>query len=1092
MYNIAIPNMLNGVSQQPPQVRFPTQCEELVNGYASPTESLTKRYPTEAVADFTGNGDTEGKGKLHIIDRGEGVEAYAIMLKDDGITAWDLVNNAVVPVNLPSGGNYSYLGGGSVNNLERDLTLTTIADYTFVCNRNKTIAMTNDTIAERDPEAFVWVKTGNYGTTYTITVELLDSSGSTVGSTLVVNQKTLHPDSSGTTASVDGYLDVGGATIDGEFFPEGTSVIDTRLIAAQLTVLLNNNFAAPSNFSDLTATRTDYGIHIVLNTNNPANPTVVDFRVSVGDGLSGEGLRAVGEEVQAFEYLPVIAPDGIVTKIEGLPEVNEDDYYVKFEANVQGETGEGVWVETVAPGLSYRLDSATMPHALIRKFDGNGDPYFMFTPIDGSADANEVFWDDRLVGDLVSNPNPSFVGAEISSIFSYQGRLGILSGEAVSVSEAGNFFNFFRTTVVSLLDSDPIDVYSAYPQVTKFRYGIPLGNRLILFSNKAQMVLTSPDTELLTPRTVILEPAGQYEAVADCMPAQVDQEIYFPFKRGDNYTGVRDMVVNIQDASLIAAPEVTAHVPKYILGLPKAMKASPFDRTLVVLTEQDQSALYVYKWYDQGNERVQSSWSKWTFPGVAIQSVGWYESRLILYVFNPDSQTYGLREIDLRENRLDEDSGLTVRLDNRRYFSDTSSNTIVIPGVTSVAQPSLESNTFRFGSAGATGAIELTATIEPLVVNPGSTVIFPRFVGPASQTTLPNLPQTILEQPDVSSYPVPVKTGVTIRSFLGFTATRPSGDDPGTRQFSIRVKTDQSSPFYVNIGDPEFDPQYSAGTGIYSSNTSKTVYIGGYTYELFYAFSWGEPSTVDVGTGLATWSLSGYLELRCVDGPGAFRSVSLGIRTGCSSPAQANTTFGIDSCFSEVEYTNLSEEPVFFGGAADPASPLIPGDSVVYASGPNAGQQVEEVSRVYDNVSGNTTITLSGTGGASVFHGNPYEFRYRFSQPYFRIGSQNSSLGSGRFQIRNMNVNYDESGPFRAEVSAVNPLVNSTYVYERGSTVNSSFVNAPLESGTMRIPVMGVSEQFNVDLINDTPYPSKFTSAEVEATYSGRYRRLGV
>ena len=1090
MYNIAIPNMLNGVSQQPPQVRFPTQCEELVNGYASPTESLTKRYPTEAVADFTGNGDTEGKGKLHIIDRGEGVEAYAIMLKDDGITAWDLVNNAVVPVNLPSGGNYSYLGGGSVNDLERDLTLTTIADYTFVCNRNKTIAMTNDTIAERDPEAFVWVKTGNYGTTYTITVELLDSSGSTVGSTLVVNQKTLHPDSSGIPTSVDGYLDASGATIDGEFFPEGTSVIDTRLIAAQLTVLLNNNFAAPSNFSDLTATRTDYGIHIVLNTNNPANPTVVDFRVSVGDGLSGEGLRVIGEEVQAFEYLPVIAPDGIVTKIEGLPEVNEDDYYVKFEANVQGETGEGVWVETVAPGLSYRLDSATMPHALIRKFDGNGDPYFMFTPIDGSADANDVFWDDRLVGDLVSNPNPSFVGAEISSIFSYQGRLGILSGEAVSVSEAGNFFNFFRTTVVSLLDSDPIDVYSAYPQVTKFRYGIPLGNRLILFSNKAQMVLTSPDTELLTPRTVILEPAGQYEAVADCMPAQVDQEIYFPFKRGDNYTGVRDMVVNIQDASLIAAPEVTAHVPKYILGLPKAMKASPFDRTLVVLTEQDQSALYVYKWYDQGNERVQSSWSKWTFPGVAIQSVGWYESRLILYVFNPDSQTYGLREIDLRENRLDEDSGLTVRLDNRRYFANTSSNQIVVDGVTNVGQPSQESVFFRFGSIGAvggTGSIELTGTFPPTVITPGTpNALLPEVQGPALTSTLPNLTQEFLEVPYVSGYAVPMRTGITAQTFLEFSATRSSPDAISQRQFSVYVSTDNGS-YSINISDSRFGNSTSPPsgfTGTYSSEKAATVFVNGYELEIEYLFSWTEPDTT------TTMSFQGSVTVKCVDGPDVFTNVRAGILSGVTGEDAQSTTFATNSCSSQVYYNNFSQHPVSFGGQSESASPLIPGDIVVYASGPNAGQQVEEVSRVYDDVSGNTTITLSGTGGASVFHGNPYEFRYRFSQPYFRIGSQTSSLGSGRFQIRNMNVNYDESGPFRAEVSAVNPLVNSTYVYERGSTVNSSFVNAPLESGTMRIPVMGVSEQFNVDLINDTPYPSKFTSAEVEATYSGRYRRI--
>ena len=109
---------------------------------------------------------------------------------------------------------------------------------------------------------------------------------------------------------------------------------------------------------------------------------------------------------------------------------------------------------------------------------------------------------------------------------------------------------------------------------------------------------------------------------------------------------------------------------------------------------------------------------------------------------------------------------------------------------------------------------------------------------------------------------------------------------------------------------------------------------------------------------------------------------------------------------------------------------------------------------------------------------------------YLRTGQDRTALTSGRYQIRNVQVVYDESGPFSAIVTPVNPLLGETYTYTRGSVVSGSFVNSPIESGTMKIPVMSKPDQVHVDLINDTAYPSRFVSAEVEATYDGRFRRI--
>ena len=1123
MYNIAIPNMLNGVSQQPPQVRFPTQCEELINGYASPTESLTKRYPTEWV-DFDW-GTTEGQAtdrntKLHIIDRGDGKEAYAVAFSLPGIVrAYDLINDQPVDVQgVGQGGNYDYLD--NVGDAQVDLSFATIADYTFICNRNVTVQMTNDTVAERNPESFVWVKTGNYGTTYTITLEALGDNGNSLG-TLEVTQKTFTP--GGTGANSDGYLN-SDTTLDGETFPAGNSVIDTRLIAAQLAELLRTEFSGV--FADFSVTRTDYGLHITL---DDTTGTTKSFRASVADGLGGNGLRVVDRETQSFEDLPVIAPDGMITKIVGLPEVPEDDYYVRFSSNVQNSTGEGVWVETVAPGIQYRLDPATMPHALIRKFNPvSGDPFFVLTPIDGSDDANGVFWDDRTVGDDNSNPVPSFVGGEVSSIFTFQGRLGILSGESVSVSEAGNFFNFMRTTVTSVLDSDPIDVYSAYPKITKFRHAIPLGDRLILFSNKAQMLLTSPDTELLTPKTVVLEPAGQYEAFADCMPAQVDQEIYFPFKRGDNYTGVRDMVVNLQDASLIAAPEVTAHVPKYIYGEPKQMSASPFDRTLVLTTYESPNSLYVYKWFDRDNERIQSSWSKWVFKN-EILSMGWYQSRLYLVMKDEEQERVFLRYIDLRENRTDFGTAFVSRLDDRQRLTPDANQQVVVSGSytegLSEPEPLLWKPSYFLGPD-APDVLLTSTPSEPVIVPPGGVTTFPGFTGPMDGTLQPPQPfdleywddgpdgaQALRLGEQIFSAPVPFTAGVTATVSSKFEVWADSAlscadySPPGTSgpDLTIRIGTYENSTSLIGL----FNSFYLTTTVSFQGNA--TIYtieptgnvltpasVAGFGFLLSGEIKVTKPTIASPG-GYFVYKFESTLSLQCVESPpdGQLVDLGLGTRVNAFGPPWDNidrpfTPAG--SCTLSVLYSNQSSQVIQYGPTEGLGNAVYTPGVFIKADGPEAGTLVNVLDQFYtpppvnDLGLGTTTFTLDYDG--DVFYGNPYEFRYTFSQPYFRVGSQNAALGSGRFQVKNINVLYDDSGPFRAEVTPKNPLLSDSYVYDRGSTVNSSFVNAPIESGTMRIPVMGTTEQFNVSLVNDTPYPSKFTSAEIEASYSGRYRRI--
>ena len=54
LYSQSIKNFVQGVSQQPPLLRFPEQLEEQINGFSTEVSGLQKRVPTVHLKTFTG------------------------------------------------------------------------------------------------------------------------------------------------------------------------------------------------------------------------------------------------------------------------------------------------------------------------------------------------------------------------------------------------------------------------------------------------------------------------------------------------------------------------------------------------------------------------------------------------------------------------------------------------------------------------------------------------------------------------------------------------------------------------------------------------------------------------------------------------------------------------------------------------------------------------------------------------------------------------------------------------------------------------------------------------------------------------------
>ena len=111
------------------------------------------------------------------------------------------------------------------------------------------------------------------------------------------------------------------------------------------------------------ATTVGNTIHIRRNTN-------VDFTIEAKGGSTGVAINAYKGIVTGVANLPTQFLNNVKIEIAGTAANAEDDYWVLFRTADNSAKGIGHWEETVAPGISLGLNEETMPHVIIREANG--------------------------------------------------------------------------------------------------------------------------------------------------------------------------------------------------------------------------------------------------------------------------------------------------------------------------------------------------------------------------------------------------------------------------------------------------------------------------------------------------------------------------------------------------------------------------------------------------------------------------------------------------------------------------------------------------------------------------------------------------
>ena len=502
----------------------------------------------------------------------------------------------------------SYLKG--ITDPATELTAITVADFTFLANKNVTCAMLDTPVSPtRDPEALVNVLAGNYGKTYNIVI-----NGGTAGTYTTPN---------GTT-------------------PADAPLVDTTYIATQLDASLVAN-----GFNDGTtwvSTRYQNAIHIQRVDGG-------DFTIQVEDGFNGSAMKAAKSRVQRFADLPFFGPDGFIVEVIGDNTSAFDNYWVKLETTSAG-AGPGVWRETIKPGIKLNIDGKTMPHTLVRESDGT----FLF---------DKQTWDPRKCGDENISPEPSFIGHNIQEIYFHRNRLGFLSVESAIMSRNGSFFDFFRTTATTILDDDPIDVGASHVKVSLLRHAVPFQEDLMVLSDQTQFKLAG--NEQLTPKTVSIKPLTEYVNDANVKPLALGTSVFFTAKRGD-YEGMWEYTID-RVTGVPMSDEITSHVPSYIPSDVFRIAGTSNENVLVCLTNGDSTGIYVHKYYWSGNQKLQSAWQRWRLAGnPKILNAEFVETDMYIVVQRSDG-VY-LEKLRMQPNIFDEGLGFLVHLDQRVHTDD--------------------------------------------------------------------------------------------------------------------------------------------------------------------------------------------------------------------------------------------------------------------------------------------------------------------------------------------------------------------------------------------------------------------------------------
>jgi len=378
----------------------------------------------------------------------------------------------------------------------------------------------------------------------------------------------------------------------------------------------------------------------------------------------------------------VLYDNGGGTALAGL--VDDTVYYViKVDAN------------TIK--LATNSDNATAGTAINLTGTGNNAQTltYGYFSINGGANTHYPYgayrfdypdWAERDVGDDITNPKPSFVGKKVNKIFFFRNRIGLLAEENVILSRTNDFYNFWAKTAFTVANADPIDLQSSSLYPTDLFDAIEVNAGLLIFSASQQFLLSTDEAQM-TPETARIQFISNYAF----------DERTVPFSLGVtagwlNSTAKRTRFHEIAGIQAVGDPMVLEQSKIISKLFPEdcTLIAESTENSMILFGTIDNSEVWGYKFYVQGEQRIQSAWFRWTLPGTVTYHTMFDDT---YYAVIKNGSDYTLEAIDIKK----ETDTLLVGTTPSEYLIHLDTKKTIASGDLTY-DPVLDKTTFTLGA----------------------------------------------------------------------------------------------------------------------------------------------------------------------------------------------------------------------------------------------------------------------------------------------------------------------------------------------------------------------------------------------------------
>ena len=150
--------------------------------------------------------------------------------------------------------------------------------------------------------------------------------------------------------------------------------------------------------------------------------------------------------------------------------------------------------------------------------------------------------------------------------------------------------------------------------------------RALLFSERQQFQVYATDASILKPTSAVIRTLSNYEMATNIRPVDIGTTTAF-VSRVPGYTKLFTMALRDVEQTPVVI-DISKAVLEWIPDTVDDLTTSP-PNSVVMLVDRDTEYLYLYRFYNNGQEDLFQAWVKWELPGT-IQTASIVDDAVVL------------------------------------------------------------------------------------------------------------------------------------------------------------------------------------------------------------------------------------------------------------------------------------------------------------------------------------------------------------------------------------------------------------------------------------------------------------------------------